>query len=78
MQLGSRARALLCKPSLYRGGVGGSSGVIIVFFFKTTILDGHLGNRVRQEIVFTFGKGFKEKKSEAACGCGLWLLLGLG
>lgn len=67
------------KPSLYRGGAGGSRGVLIVFF-KTTIFDGHLGNRVRQEIVFTFGKGFKEekKKSEAACDCGLWLLLGLG
>lgn len=54
----------------------------LVFFFKTTILDGHFGNRVRQEIVFTFGKGFKDKKkktrSEAACDCGLWLLLGLG
>jgi len=33
VQLGSRARALLCKPSLYWGGVGGSSGVITVCFF---------------------------------------------
>lgn len=66
MQLGSGARALLCKPSLYRGGVGGFRGVIIVGLFfcfsKTTVLDGHLGNRVRQEIVFTFGKGLKRKK----------------
>lgn len=81
MQLGSRARALRCKPSLYRGGVGGSSGVTIVFgffFFKTTILDGHFGNRVRQEIVFTFGKGFKDKKKKpevklpVIVGCGYY------
>lgn len=75
VQLGSRVRALLCKPSLYRGGVGGSSGVITVFFFKTTILDGHHGNRVRQEIVFTFGKGFKEEKKvklPVIVGCGYY------
>lgn len=54
--------------------MGGSRGVgtLDFFFFKTTILNGHLGNRVKQEIVFTFGKGFKEeKKKEAACDCGL-------
>lgn len=69
-------RELCCvKLSLYRGGLGGSRGVVTLdffFFSKTTILNGHLGNRVKQEIVFTFGKGFKEEtKKEAACDCGL-------
>lgn len=46
-------------------------------FFKTTIFDGHLGNRVRQEIVFTFGKGFKEEKKKKVklpviVGCGYY------
>lgn len=46
--------------------MGGSRGVgtLDFFFFKTTILNGHLGNRVKQEIVFTFGKGFKEEKKK--------------
>lgn len=56
--------------------MGGSRGVVIFFvlffFSKTTIFNGHFGNRVKQEIVFTFGKGFKEEtKKEAACDCGL-------
>lgn len=46
--------------------------LVFSFFSKTTILNGHFGNRVKPEIVFTFGKGFKEEtKKEAACGCGL-------
>lgn len=60
--------------------MGGSRGVVtlvfgffcLFFFSKTTILNGHFGNRVKQEIVFTLGKGFKEEtKKEAACDCGL-------
>lgn len=72
-------RALLCKAVFVPGSCGGFQGgcyfglvVFCFFFLKTTILNGHLGNRVKQEIVFTFGKGFKEEtKKEAACDCGL-------
>lgn len=54
------------------GSRGGCYFGFSFVFFKTTILNGHLGNRVKQEIVFTFGKGFKEEtKKEAACDCGL-------
>lgn len=73
-------RALLCKAVFVPGRCGGfQEGCyfvvlfwFLVFFSKTTILNGHFGNRVKPEIVFTFGKGFKEEtKKEAACGCGL-------
>lgn len=66
-------RALLCKAVFVPGRCGGVQGVVtlvccfVFFFFKTTILNGHLGNRVKQEIVFTFGKGFKEEKTKRSC-----------
>lgn len=52
--------------------------LVLVLFIKTRILAGHLGNRVRQEIVFTFGKGFKRDLSKTTNQAKLPVIVGCG